>query len=134
MRLAHKFLIVCGNGVDLYGVEELKARVTYITGAYLEIVDHGSRAKTAMRGATMSREVKVTDPKILVEGHEMKDLSSLSPLRENLAKVELPFHSRPHTEKEMTEYDEGFNAGIRGNEFSDEQSEAWQSGWAEAQE
>jgi hypothetical protein len=82
----------------------------------------------------MSQKVTVTDPKVLVEGQELRDLSSSSPLKENLAEVELPFHSKPHTEKEVAEYDKGFNSGVSGEEFNDAESEAWQIGWAEAQE
>jgi hypothetical protein len=82
----------------------------------------------------MSKLVKVTDPKVLVEGREAKELSSLNPSDRDLDKIELPFHSRPHTNAEIEDYDKGFNAGISGEEFNDGQSEAWQIGWAEAQE
>ena len=82
----------------------------------------------------MSHKVTVTEPKVLVEGRELKDLSSSNPLAEDLAEVELPFHSKHHTDEETAEYDRGFAEGNAGKPNDDTKTEAWQIGWAEAQE
>lgn len=48
-------------------------------------------------------------------------------------KVE-PFLLCPRSDEEIAEYDLGFQAGKDGQEADDTKSEAWQRGWAEAQE
>jgi hypothetical protein len=45
-----------------------------------------------------------------------------------------PFLLNQRTEEEMADFGAGFNAGLAGQEVDDSQSEAWQRGWAEAQE
>jgi hypothetical protein len=45
-----------------------------------------------------------------------------------------PFMLRQHTDEEVADYDKGFECGQKGGQNDDTKSEAWQSGWAEAQE
>jgi hypothetical protein len=45
-----------------------------------------------------------------------------------------PFMLRKHTDEEVIDYDDGFKAGFNGRPNDDTKSEAWQRGWAEAQE
>jgi hypothetical protein len=45
-----------------------------------------------------------------------------------------PFLLNQRTEEEMADYGAGLNAGLAGEEADDRKSEAWQRGWAEAQE
>jgi hypothetical protein len=45
-----------------------------------------------------------------------------------------PFLLNQRTEEEMADYGAGLNAGQAGEEIDDSKSEAWQRGWADAQE
>ena len=45
-----------------------------------------------------------------------------------------PFMLRQHTDEEIADYDKGFECGQSGGQNDDTKSEAWQRGWAEAQE
>jgi hypothetical protein len=45
-----------------------------------------------------------------------------------------PFMLRQHTNEEVADYDDGFKAGFKGRPNDDTKSQAWQRGWAEAQE
>jgi hypothetical protein len=45
-----------------------------------------------------------------------------------------PFMLRQRTEEEVADYDKGFESGQKGGPNDDTKSEAWQRGWAEAQE
>jgi hypothetical protein len=45
-----------------------------------------------------------------------------------------PFMLRQHTDEDVAEYDKGFVFGQMGGQNDDTKSEAWQRGWAEAQE
>jgi hypothetical protein len=45
-----------------------------------------------------------------------------------------PFMLRHRSEEEMNEYDKGFECGQSGGQNDDTKSEAWQRGWAEAQQ
>ena len=45
-----------------------------------------------------------------------------------------PFTLRKRTDEELADYDEGFKCGQRGGQNDDSKSQAWQRGWAEAQE
>jgi hypothetical protein len=45
-----------------------------------------------------------------------------------------PFMLRQHSYEELSEYDKGFECGQSGGQNDDTKSEAWQRGWAEAQE
>jgi hypothetical protein len=45
-----------------------------------------------------------------------------------------PFLLGPRSDEEIDEYDLGFQAGKDGKEADNTKSEAWQCGWAEAQE
>jgi hypothetical protein len=45
-----------------------------------------------------------------------------------------PFLLRQRTEEEIADYDKGFESGQKGGPNDDTKSEAWQRGWAEAQE
>ena len=45
-----------------------------------------------------------------------------------------PFVMRSHTDAEIAHYDEGFKCGQSGGQNDDSKSQAWQRGWAEAQE
>jgi hypothetical protein len=45
-----------------------------------------------------------------------------------------PFLLRERSDKEIAEYDAGFEAGSNGGSDDDTKSIAWQRGWAEAQE
>jgi hypothetical protein len=45
-----------------------------------------------------------------------------------------PFMLRQHTDEEVADYDDGFKAGFKGRPNDDGKSQAWQRGWAEAQE
>lgn len=45
-----------------------------------------------------------------------------------------PFMLRQHTDEEVTDYDDGFKAGFRRRPNDDTKSQAWQRGWAAAQE
>jgi hypothetical protein len=45
-----------------------------------------------------------------------------------------PFLLRKHTDEEIADYDKGFECGQSGGQNDDTKSEAWQRGWAEAQE
>jgi hypothetical protein len=45
-----------------------------------------------------------------------------------------PFLLNQTSKAELADYGAGFNAGLAGEESDDEKSEAWQHGWAEAQE
>jgi hypothetical protein len=42
--------------------------------------------------------------------------------------------SRQHADEEVTDYDDGFKAGFKGSPNDEAKSQAWQRGWAEAQE
>jgi hypothetical protein len=44
------------------------------------------------------------------------------------------FVLRQHADEEVADYDDGFKAGFRGRPHDDGKSQAWQRGWAEAQE
>jgi hypothetical protein len=39
-----------------------------------------------------------------------------------------------HSDEEVADYDDGFKAGFKGRPNDDAKSEAWQRGWAQAQE
>jgi hypothetical protein len=45
-----------------------------------------------------------------------------------------PFMLRQHTDEEVANYDEGFASGQKGGQNDNTKSQAWQRGWAEAQE
>ena len=45
-----------------------------------------------------------------------------------------PFGSRDRTDEELAEYDKGVSAGLAGEPNDDTKSQAWQRGWADAQE
>jgi hypothetical protein len=45
-----------------------------------------------------------------------------------------PFMLKKHTDEEIAEYDKGFECGQKGGQNDDTKSQAWQRGWAEAQE
>jgi hypothetical protein len=45
-----------------------------------------------------------------------------------------PFMMRNHTDEEIADYDSGFACGQNGGHNDDTNSQAWQRGWAEAQE
>jgi hypothetical protein len=45
-----------------------------------------------------------------------------------------PFMLRQHTDGEVADYDKGFECGQKGGQNDETKSEAWQRGWAEAQE
>jgi hypothetical protein len=45
-----------------------------------------------------------------------------------------PFMLRKRTDEEVADYDKGFECGQSGGQNDDTKSEAWQRGWAEAQE
>jgi hypothetical protein len=45
-----------------------------------------------------------------------------------------PFMLDKHTDEEITDYDKGFECGQQGGQNDDTKSQAWQRGWAEAQE
>jgi hypothetical protein len=45
-----------------------------------------------------------------------------------------PFLSRKRTYEEVADYDRGFETGQKGGQNDDTKSQAWQRGWAEAQE
>jgi hypothetical protein len=45
-----------------------------------------------------------------------------------------PFMLRKRTGEEIADYDNGFETGQKGGQNDDTKSEAWQRGWAEAQE
>jgi hypothetical protein len=45
-----------------------------------------------------------------------------------------PFLLRKRSDEEIADYDLGFQAGANAEEEDDTKSEAWQHGWAEAQE
>jgi hypothetical protein len=45
-----------------------------------------------------------------------------------------PFMLRQHAYEEVADYDDGFKAGFKGRPNDDNKSQAWQHGWAEAQE
>jgi hypothetical protein len=64
-------------GVDIYDVEEPKDRISNITTAYMAMIDHGSKCKRC-------NEAFDYEPKVTVQGKELKDLYSSNPLREDL--------------------------------------------------
>jgi hypothetical protein len=43
MKLAYKFLEVCGEGVNRLGIEEPSDRITEIEDAYTALADHGAQ-------------------------------------------------------------------------------------------
>jgi hypothetical protein len=45
-----------------------------------------------------------------------------------------PFMLRQHSDEEVGDYDDGFKAGFKGRPNDDAKSQAWQRGWAGAQE
>jgi hypothetical protein len=45
-----------------------------------------------------------------------------------------PFPLRDRSEEEIEDYDKGFECGQTGGQNDDTKTEAWQRGWAEAQE
>jgi hypothetical protein len=45
-----------------------------------------------------------------------------------------PFMLRQRTDEEIADYDKGFACGQSGGQNDDTKSQAWQCGWAEAQE
>jgi hypothetical protein len=45
-----------------------------------------------------------------------------------------PFMPRQHTYEEVANYDDGFKVGFKGHANDDTKREAWQRGWAGAQE
>jgi hypothetical protein len=45
-----------------------------------------------------------------------------------------PFLLNRRTDEEMADYHSGLNAGLAGKEVDASKSEAWQRGWAEAQD
>jgi hypothetical protein len=45
-----------------------------------------------------------------------------------------PFMLRKRTDEEVADYDKGFECGQKGGQNDDTKSQAWQRGWAEAQE
>jgi hypothetical protein len=45
-----------------------------------------------------------------------------------------PFMLRQRSDEEVADYDKGFECGQKGGQNDDTESEAWQIGWAEAQE
>ncbi|MBB5329413.1 hypothetical protein [Tunturiibacter gelidoferens] len=45
-----------------------------------------------------------------------------------------PFMLRQRTNEEIADYDKGFECGQEGGQNDDTKSQAWQRGWAEAQE
>jgi len=45
-----------------------------------------------------------------------------------------PFMLRQRSDEEIADYDKGFKCGQTGGQNDDTKSEAWQRGWAEAQE
>jgi hypothetical protein len=44
------------------------------------------------------------------------------------------FMLRQHSDEELAEYDKGFESGQKGGPNDETKTEAWQRGWAEAQE
>jgi hypothetical protein len=64
--------------------------------------------------------VKVTDPQV----------SGVDPVPDDTE----PFMLRQRTDKEIADYDKGFECGQSGGQNDDTKSAAWQRGWAEAQE
>jgi hypothetical protein len=45
-----------------------------------------------------------------------------------------PFMLRERSRDELADYDDGFKCGQSGGQNDDTKSQAWQRGWAEAQE
>jgi hypothetical protein len=45
-----------------------------------------------------------------------------------------PFMLRQRTDEEIADYDKGFEVGQKGGQIDDTKTQAWQRGWAEAQE
>jgi hypothetical protein len=66
------------------------------------------------------KTVKVTDPEV----------TGVDPVPDETE----PFMLRQRTDEEIAEYDKGFESGQKGSPNDDTKSEAWQRGWAEAQE
>ena len=63
---------------------------------------------------------------------ERTDLKKVATVDETLDTE--PFMLHQHTDEEVADYDKGFECGQKGGQNDDTKSEAWQSGWAEAQE
>jgi len=63
---------------------------------------------------------------------ERADLKKVATVDETLDTE--PFMLRHHTDEEVADYDKGFECGQSGGQNDATKSEAWQSGWAEAQE
>ena len=55
-------------------------------------------------------------------------------MMEHMIEDNEPFLLNQRTVEEMADYGAGLNAGLAGEEVDDSKSEAWQRGWAEAQE
>jgi hypothetical protein len=64
--------------------------------------------------------VKVTDPEV----------TGADPVPDDTE----PFMLPQRTDDEIADYDKGFECGQNGGQNDDTKSEAWQRGWAEAQE
>jgi len=66
------------------------------------------------------RVVNVTDPEVI----------GVDPVPDDSE----PFMLRQRSDEEIADYDKGFECGQSGGQNDDTKSEAWQRGWAEAQE
>jgi hypothetical protein len=56
------------------------------------------------------------------------------PNEEELLEGGPPFQEQPRTNRQLQDFEEGLNAGQAGIPNDDTKSEAWQRGWADAQE
>jgi hypothetical protein len=72
----------------------------------------------------MTRIVKVTKPEVTGMGEPPEDLIDES----------LPFRAVPRTSQELEDFEQGLDAGMAGKPNDTTKSEAWQRGWADAQE
>jgi hypothetical protein len=69
-------------------------------------------------------------PKPAIETVSDPQLTGVDPVPDDTE----PFMLRQHTNEEVGDYDDGFKAGFKGRPSDDAKSQAWQRGWAEAQE
>jgi hypothetical protein len=99
----------CDEGVNRLGIEEPADRIADIPPAPWRL---SSTAGIATSAAT-SEEVFMVEH--MIEDNE-------------------PFLLNQRTVEEMADYGAGLNAGLAGEEVDDSKSEAWQRGWADAQE
>jgi hypothetical protein len=72
----------------------------------------------------MTRVVKVTKPEVVGVDAPSEDLIDES----------LPFRAEPRTNEELEDFEQGLEAGMAGKRNDATKSEAWQRGWADAQE